>query len=69
MIITLTDFGNSEYLGVMKGVIYSITPKAKIVDLFNNISSHRIKEGAWILYKNYKFFCIYDLPFHSQKLY
>lgn len=24
MIVTLTDFGNAEYLGVMKGIIYSI---------------------------------------------
>jgi S-adenosylmethionine hydrolase len=56
MIITLTDFGNSEYLGVMKGVIYSIAQKAKIIDLFNKVDSHNIKEGAWILQRNFKFF-------------
>ncbi|MBN2421819.1 SAM-dependent chlorinase/fluorinase [Candidatus Woesearchaeota archaeon] len=56
MIITLTDFGNSEYLGVMKGVIYSTAPKANITDLYNEVDSYNIKEGAWILLRNYKFF-------------
>ncbi|MBD3204265.1 hypothetical protein GF327_08275 [Candidatus Woesearchaeota archaeon] len=56
MIVTLTDFGNSEYLGVMKGVIYSISKKSRITDLYNEVDSHDIKEGAWILLRNYKFF-------------
>ena len=56
MIVTLTDLGDSEYLGVIKGIIYSINKDAKIVDLFNNINDHNIKESAWILYNNYKYF-------------
>jgi len=56
MIVTLTDFGNSEYLGIMKGVIYSICPKARITDLYNDVDPHNIKEGAWILLKNYRYF-------------
>lgn len=56
MIVLLSDFNTSEYLGVMKGVIYSIYEDAKIVDLFNDVNSHSIKEGAWILLQNYKFF-------------
>lgn len=56
MIVILSDFGNSEYLGIMKGVIYSIYNKAKIVDLYNNINPHNIKEAAWILLNSYKYF-------------
>src|SRR3989338_360213 len=56
MIVILTDFGHSEYLCVMKGVIYSIKKNTKIVDLSNFVTHHNIKEGAWILYKNYRYF-------------
>jgi len=42
MIILLTDFGQSEYVGVMKGVIYTIYDNAKIVDLCHNISAQGI---------------------------
>ncbi|MBI2656453.1 SAM-dependent chlorinase/fluorinase [Candidatus Woesearchaeota archaeon] len=56
MIAILTDFGNAEYLGAMKGVIYSINPNSKIVDLHNFASHQNIKEAAWILFKNYRHF-------------
>jgi len=56
MIITLTDFGNTEYLGVMKGVILSTNENARITDLYNNILPQNIIQGSWILYKNYRFF-------------
>lgn len=56
MIVILTDFGHSEYVGVMKGIICSINGNSKIIDLCNFVSYQNIKEGAWILYKNYKYF-------------
>jgi len=56
MIVLLTDFGQSEYVGVMKGVIYSIACDAKIVDLCHDISPQNIIEAAWILKNNYKYF-------------
>ncbi len=56
MIVLLTDFGDSEYVGVMKGVIYSIAPQAKIVSLYNHVTPQNIREGAWILLQNYKYF-------------
>lgn len=56
MIILLTDFGLGEYAGVMKGVICSIDPDAKIVDLCHDISPQSIIEASWILKNNYKFF-------------
>ena len=74
MIVILTDFGNSEYLGVMKGVIYSINKNAKIIDLYNFVNPQNIKEAAWILYKNYKYFpknstflCIVDPDVGSNR--
>ena len=50
MIVTLTDFGNSEYLGIMKGIIYTNNPKALITDLYNDVSAQNIREAAWILF-------------------
>ena len=74
MIAILSDFGNSEYLGIMKGVIYSTAKNAKIVDLCNKVSSHQVKEGAWILLNSYKhfpkntiFLCVVDPGVGSKR--
>lgn len=56
MIILLTDFGQSEYVGVMKGVIHSIIYDAKIVDLCHDIRPQSVVEASWILKSNYKYF-------------
>jgi len=56
MIVLLTDFGDGEYVGVMKGVIYSINGGAKIVDLCHSIRPQEIIEASWILKNNYKYF-------------
>ena len=56
MIALLTDFGNSEYVGVLKGVIYSVCRNAKVIDLTHDISPHNIKEAAWVIYSSYKYF-------------
>jgi S-adenosylmethionine hydrolase len=56
MIVLLTDFGQSEYVGVMKGVIYNIAPDTRIVDLCHTISPQNIIEASWILKNNYKYF-------------
>jgi S-adenosylmethionine hydrolase len=52
----MTDFGASEYAGVLRGVIYSINPEAQIVDLTHSVPSQSIREGAWILLQSYKYF-------------
>lgn len=48
-IITLTtDFGTKdEFVGVMKGVIFSISPDAKIVDITHEIPPQDILQGAF----------------------
>ena len=56
MIVLLTDLGRSEYVGVMKGVIYNINNDAKIIDLCHDISAQNIIEASWILKNNYKYF-------------
>ena len=58
MIITLlTDFGQSSYyVAAMKGVILSICPDAKIVDITHNISPQDIDEAAFVLNQTYSLF-------------
>lgn len=57
-IVTMaTDFGvEDHYVGVMKGVILSISNKAKIVDITHSIDSHSILQGAFIIKNYYKYF-------------
>ena len=50
MLITLTtDFGDSEYVGAMKGVIRSIAPDIEIVDITHGVRRHSIRHGAYAL--------------------
>jgi S-adenosylmethionine hydrolase len=50
-IITLTtDFGQSDYdAGVLAGVIWSIAPHARLVDLSHAIGRHNVLEAALLL--------------------
>ncbi len=56
MIITLTTDIGWEYAAEMKGVIYSINPRAKIVDISHDISPQNIMQGAFILYSIVPYF-------------
>jgi S-adenosyl-L-methionine hydrolase (adenosine-forming) len=56
MIVLLTDFGQSEYVGVMKAVIYRIDGEAKVVDLCHDISPQSVIEASWVLKNNYRYF-------------
>jgi S-adenosylmethionine hydrolase len=50
MITLLTDFGLKDgYAGILKGVIWTIAPKVKIVDLSHVISPQAVIEGALTL--------------------
>lgn len=57
-IITLTtDFGTSDaYVGIMKGVILSINPNVKIVDLTHAIPPQDIYEAAFSIYAAHSYF-------------
>jgi hypothetical protein len=53
----LTDFGlRDEYVAGMKGVILSICPEAKIVDISHLIAPQNVRSGAYLLYASYKYF-------------
>jgi len=57
-IITLTtDFGLSDaYVAAMKGVILSINPKAKLIDICHTIKPQNIPQAAFVLGTAYQFF-------------
>jgi S-adenosylmethionine hydrolase len=57
-IITLTtDFGESDpYVAMMKGVILSINPDAKIIDISHQIPGGSIQEGGLIIKESYTYF-------------
>jgi len=57
-IITLvTDFGLSDpYAGIMKGVILSINPRARIVDITHQVPSYDIFAASRIIESSYSFF-------------
>ncbi len=57
IITLLSDFGTRDpFVGVMKGVIHTINPRAIIVDLTHEISPQDIFEGAFSLYQSYGYF-------------
>jgi S-adenosylmethionine hydrolase len=57
-IITLTtDFGLKDgFTGTLKGVIWSICPKAQIADISNEITPQKILQAALIFWRAYRFF-------------
>ncbi len=57
-IITLTtDFGLTDgYVAAMKGVILSINPEAKLIDICHTIKPQNIAQAAFILSTAYQFF-------------
>jgi S-adenosylmethionine hydrolase len=57
IITLLTDFGNAdEYVGLMKGVILSIDPSAKIVDITHQIDPQDIIQAAYTIKASYHYF-------------
>jgi S-adenosyl-L-methionine hydrolase (adenosine-forming) len=57
LITLLTDFGDRDsYVASMKGVILSICPEARIVDLSHQIAPHRIDEAGYFLKSCYREF-------------
>jgi S-adenosylmethionine hydrolase len=50
-VLTLTtDFGQEDgYVGTMKGVILSIAPQARIVDISHDITPQNIRQAAYVL--------------------
>ncbi len=56
-IVLLTDFGHTDpFVGILKGVILSIHPKARIVDLCHEVAPQDIGHGANLLDISQKYF-------------
>jgi len=57
LISLTTDFGYEDpFVGVMKGVIYTINPQTNIVDLTHNIEPQNLREAAFTIGMNYSYF-------------
>ncbi|MBU0986702.1 MAG: SAM-dependent chlorinase/fluorinase [Proteobacteria bacterium] len=57
IISLLTDFGLEDpYVGIMKGVILSINPSARLVDITHNINPHDLIQAAFILKSSKPYF-------------
>jgi len=57
VIALLTDFGGSDYfVGVLKGVITSINPRVRIIDITHGVEAFNIQKGAFQLFASYRFF-------------
>ena len=57
VITILSDFGtDDEYVGVMKGVMYSICPAVSIVDITHGIDPQDIQQAAYLIPSYYPFF-------------
>jgi len=57
IITLLTDFGLRDgNVGVMKGVIWGISPDVQIVDLSHNILPQNVVEGAYVLGRSAPYF-------------
>ena len=57
VIALLTDFGLEDpYVGTMKGVILSINPNARIVDLSHHVQPHQVLQAGYLLWSACSFF-------------
>jgi len=57
IVTLLTDFGlKNVYVAQMKGVIYSIAPQAKCVDITNCVPHQKVRVGSFILESSVDFF-------------
>lgn len=56
LVALLTDFGSTEYAGVLHGVLASHDADIRVVDLCHSVTPQNIVEGAWILQESAPFF-------------
>jgi S-adenosylmethionine hydrolase len=74
-IVLLTDFGSQDsYVGVMKGVIATICPRVRCIDLTHAIPPQQVRVGRFCLQQAYGYFppgsiflCVVDPGVGSQR--
>lgn len=56
-VVLLTDFGLQDtYAGILKGVIASISPETRIIDLTHEVLPQDILQGSFLLSTSYSYF-------------
>ncbi len=56
-VVLLTDFGLTDpYVGQMKGVLHTLAPQARIMDLSHGVPAYRVETGAFFLASAYRYF-------------
>ncbi len=57
-LITLTtDFGTADhFVGVMKGVIAGLAPRARVIDITHEIAAYDIIQGAFVIAEAWRYF-------------
>lgn len=57
LVTLLTDFGlNDEYVGVMKGVILTYAPEARLVDITHLVPPQNVAAASHLLARSYPYF-------------
>jgi S-adenosylmethionine hydrolase len=57
LITLLTDFGMADhFVGVMKGVILNLAPRARIVDITHEIAPYELNEAALVIAQAWSYF-------------
>lgn len=56
LVVLLSDFGQSEYAGVMRGVLARYPQPLRWCDLTHEVPPQAVRTGAWILLTSYRFF-------------
>lgn len=50
MLTLTTDFGDSAYVGAVRGAIVDINPEARVVDITHGVPPHDVQSGAFALF-------------------
>lgn len=56
MITLTTDFGDSAYVGAVRGSILDIQPQARLVDVTHGVPKHDVQAGAFALFSAVPYF-------------
>lgn len=57
LVTLLTDFPYGDpYVGMMKGVILTVNPRARIVDLAHGLPAHNVQAAAFVLARSVRYF-------------
>lgn len=56
MLTLTTDFGDSAYVGAVRGAVLSLNPDARLADLTHAVDAHDVQAGAFALFSAVPFY-------------